>query len=434
MRLITVQQENILQVKDSYQELDTERIVATYPDVFQGLGCMEGVLRLEVDESASPPIMPSRRVPLTLRKLLKEELAHLERANVITREEEPTDWVSCLVVTEKPNGKLRVCIDPQHLNKALQRSHYPLPVIEDILPELADVKVFSKAYLKDGFVQIQLDRESSKLTTFQTSWGRYRYLRMPFGISPAPECFQRKLDQNLEGLKGIYKVADDILITGRGTTKDEAVKNHDANLLKLLERRQERNLKLKREKIQLKCTDVLTPEGIKPDSRKVEAVLKMERPSDLAAVKSLSKFLSKLPELCEPLRRLTHKGVEWSWSTEQEKAFGSVKQAVTSAPILRYFNSSEPFQGQGDASANGIGFVLMQNGQPVSYSSRALTTSERNYSQIEKEVLAQVFGVERHHQYVYGQKVMLWSDHKPLETICKKPLATAPKRLQRLLL
>ena len=112
IRLITVQQENTLQVKDSYQELDTERIVTTYPDVFQDLGCMEGVLRLEVDESVSPPIMPPRRVPLTLRKQLKEELACLERANVITREEEPTDWVSNLVVTKKTNGKLRVCIDP----------------------------------------------------------------------------------------------------------------------------------------------------------------------------------------------------------------------------------------------------------------------------------------------------------------------------------
>ena len=424
-----------------------ERVTATYTDVFQGLGCMEGALHLEVDESASPSIMPPRRVPLALTERLKEELARLEKANVIKKEEEPTDWVSSLVETEKPNGKLRVCIDPQHLNKALKRSHYPLPVIEDILPELADVKVFSKADLKDGFLQIQLDQESSKLTTFQTPWGRYRYLRMPFGISPVPECFQRKLDQNLEGLEGIYKVADDILITGRGTSKEEAVKNHDANLLKLLERCRERNLKLNREKLQLKCTETpfighaLTPEGIKPDPGKVEAVLKMERPTDVAAVRRLvdlvnylSKFLSKLSELCEPLRRLTHKGVEWSWSTEQEKAFVSVKQAVISAPILRYFNSSEHVEGQGDASANGIGFVLMQNGQPVSYSSRALTTTERNYSQIEKELLAQVFGVERIHQYVYGRKVVLWSDHKPLETISKKPLATAPKRLQRLLL
>ena len=227
---------------------------------------MEGALHPEVDESASPSIMP-----LTLNERLKEELARLERAYVIKREEEPTDWVSSLVVTEKPNGKLTVCIDPQHLNKALKRSHYPLPVIEDILPELADVKVFSKAGLKDGFLQIQFDQESSKLTTFQTSWGRYRYLRMPFGISPAPECFQRKLDQTLEGLEGIYKVADDILITGRGTSKEQAVKNHDANLLKLLERCRARNLKLNREKLQLKCTEtpfighVLTPEGIKPD-------------------------------------------------------------------------------------------------------------------------------------------------------------------------
>ena len=102
----------------------------------------------------------------------KEELARLGKGSVIKKEEEPTDWVSNLVVTEKPNGKLIVCIDPQHLNKALKRSHYTLPVIEDILPELADVKVFSKADLKHGFLQIQLDQKSSKLTTFQTPWGR----------------------------------------------------------------------------------------------------------------------------------------------------------------------------------------------------------------------------------------------------------------------
>ena len=154
---------------------------------------------------------------------------------------------------------------------------------------------------------------------FQTPLGQYRYRWMPFGICPAPECFQWKLDQNLEDLEGVYKVADDILITGCGTSKDEAVKNHDANLLKLLERCWKRNLKLNQEKLQLKCTETpfighaLMPEGIKPDFRKVEAVLKMERPSDVATVRRLvglvnylSKFLSKLLEPCGPLRRLTH--------------------------------------------------------------------------------------------------------------------------------
>ena len=218
MGLITVQHENILNlnetvVKTGYHGLTMEEISATYSDLFKGLGCMEGALHLEVDKSVAPAIMLPRRVPLTLKDRLKEELTRLEKENFIVRQEEPTDWVSSLVVTVKLNGKLRVCIDPKHLNKALKRSHYPLPVIEDILPELTDVKVFSKADLKDGFLQIQLDDESSKLRTFQTPWGRYRYLRMPFGISPAPECFQRKLDQNLEGLNGVYKIADDILIT-----------------------------------------------------------------------------------------------------------------------------------------------------------------------------------------------------------------------------
>ena len=184
---------------------------------------------------------------------------------------------------------------------------------------------------------------------------------------------------------------------------------------------------LNRDKQQLKCSEtpfiahVLTPEGVKPDPSKVDAILKMERPNDVAAVRRLvglvnylSKFLSKLSELCEPLRRLTHKDVEWSWSAVQEEAFQSIKHAVTSAPVLRCFNSAEPVEGQGDASSSGIGFVLMQNGQPVSYSSRALTASEKNYSQMEKKLLAHVFGVEHNHHFVHGRRVVLWSHHKPL--------------------
>ena len=196
---------------------------------------MEGNLHLEVDERVTLEIMAPRRVLLSLKDRLKQQLTRLEKENVIIKEEEPTDWVSSLVVTEKPNEKRCVCIDPQHLNRALKRSQYPLPVFEDILPELTDVKVFSKEDLKDGFLQIQLDEESSKLTTFQTPWGRYRYLRMPCGISLAPKYFQGKLDQYLKGLNGVYKIADDTLITGHGSTMKEAVKDHDAPLLKLID-------------------------------------------------------------------------------------------------------------------------------------------------------------------------------------------------------
>lgn len=114
---------------------------------------------------------------------------------------------------------------------------------------------------------------------------------------------------------------------------------------------------------------------------------------------------------------------------EQEEAFLKIKKAVSPSPVLKFFTPTVPTEGEGDASEKGIGFALMQQGQPVTYAIRALTKAEQNYSQIEKELLTQVFGIENNHQYVYGRKVTLWTDHKPLEMIAKKPLAAAPKRL-----
>ena len=233
-----------------------------------------------------------------------------------------------MVAAKKQDGNIRLCIDPHYLNLALKRSHYPLPVIEEILPELSKAKVFSKVDLKEGFLQVELDEESSKLTVFQTRWERYRFHRMSFGITPAPEIFQMKLDQNLEGLKGVFKIADDILITGQGETEREADEDHDRNLKSLLDRCRERNIKLNKKKFTFKCDDVqfighrLTKEGLKPDPAKVKAILSMKKPDDVAAVqrlmgmvKYLSKLLIDLPQICEPIRRLTHKDVLWTKRT-----------------------------------------------------------------------------------------------------------------------
>ena len=228
-----------------------------------------------------------------------------------------------------------------------------------MLPELEDVKVFSKVDLKEGYFQIELDDESSMLTTFHTPWRRWRYLRMPFGIKPASEHFQHKFDQCIEGLSWIYAVADDVLITGKGETFDEAVKNHDENLLVLLQRCQEKNIKLKRH--------ILTPSGLKTDPAKVEAITKMEKPQDIAGiqrfigmVKYLAKFLPRLSDLCEPLRSLTHKGEPRAWIETHEKSFTEIKQAICNAPVLKYFDQRTPLESHGDASSKGFGFVLIQ--------------------------------------------------------------------------
>ena len=227
---------------------------------------------------------------------------------------------------------------------------------------------------------------------------------MPFGIKPASEHFQHCFYQPLEGLSGIYAVADDALVTGKGKTRSEATRNHDEIMIALLKRCQECHIKLNADKFKVKCNEVtfighlLTPDGIRPDPAKIKAILEMEKPTDVSGVqrligmvKYLGKFLSSLSDICEPLRRLTHKDTIWHWKNEHNRAFQDIRNAVTKAPVLKFFDPNMPLEGQGDASSKGLGFVLLQDGRPITYSSRALTTAEQNYSQIEKELLSQVF-------------------------------------------
>ena len=191
MKLLVVQTQNILSIREDTLSCDAQKpkftrdsVMSEYSDVFgEEVGRMEGKVHLETDPNVAPTVMPPRRVPVALKEKLKNELDRLTQRKVISPIQEPTDWVSSMIAAKKPDGNIRLCIDPHYLNLALKRSHYPLPVIEEILPELSKAKVFSKVDLKEGFLQVELDEETSKLTVFQTLWGRYRFHRMPFGIT-----------------------------------------------------------------------------------------------------------------------------------------------------------------------------------------------------------------------------------------------------------
>ncbi len=136
----------------------------------------------------------------------------------------------------------------------------------------------------------------------------------------------------------------------------------------------------------------------------------------------------------EPIRRLTKQDVEFEWSEEQNKAMDEIKRLVTTAPVLTYCKPKKELVIRCDASSKGLGAVLLQEEKPLSYASRALSTTECEYAQIEKECLAIVFFLERFHQYTFGRKTIIHSDHKPLEMIVRKPLHKAPKRLQGMML
>ena len=272
MGLITVHLLNKVDVVSAAEE--PQDIFKEYKDVFEGLSCLPGEYHLEVDPSISPVKHTVRRVAIPLKSELKKHIEELEKMQVLKKVIEPTDWISSQVVVRKGN-KLRLCIDPRDLNKALKRSHYPMPTIEEVFPELSKAKMFSVADAKNGFWQIKLDEPSSYLTTFWTPFGRYRWLRMPFGLATAPEEYQRRQHEVLEELHGIHVIADDILITGRGETEEEALKDHDHNLVALLKRAREVNLKLNPKKLKLRLSEVpyigqlLTSSGVKPDPDKV---------------------------------------------------------------------------------------------------------------------------------------------------------------------
>ena len=185
----------------------------------------------------------------------------------------------------------------------------------------------------------------------------------------------------------------------------------------------------------------ITDKGILPDEKKVEAIKNMKTPQDVTAVKRfcgltqyMARFLPSLSETIEPIRALTRKGVDFEWSEQCEQAFCKIKKQISEAPVLRYYDPDKELVLQTDSSQSGLGAVLLQEGQPIEYASRSLTTSERNWAQIEKESLSLLFGLERFNQYTYGRKIVIQNDHRPLQNILAKPLSQAPKRLQDIIM
>ena len=189
-------------------------------------------VKLKIDKNASPRALLARKIPIAIKDEVKAELDNLERRGIIVSVTELTEWVNQMSVVRKGNGKIRICIDPQPLNKTLIRERYKLPTFEDILPELSQANVFTKQDVKEAFWHVRLDHESSLLTTMITPYGRYRWMKLPFGLSVSSEIFQRRLHESLKGLEGIFTIADYILVivVGCGNTHEEAKTDNENKL------------------------------------------------------------------------------------------------------------------------------------------------------------------------------------------------------------
>ena len=366
---------------------------------------------------------------------IKDELDKMVKNDIIAKiqEGEPTAWVNSLVYRRKSNGRLRLCLDPKDLNEAIKREHHVTPTLEEILPKLNGAKVFSIVNAKCGYWNIILDEESSYLTTFNSSYGRYRFKRMPFGLKMSQDIFQTRIDQTFEGCHAVIGIADDIVVYG------DSEASHDTNMHGMISRCKETGLKLNRDKCFIKQDQIkfygiiCTKDDIQPDPSKVSALKQMAPPANKREVQTfrgmenyMSPFIPNLSTLTAPLRELITDKTPFCWNATYQQALDKIKESISNKVTLTYFDSSKPIVLQVDASLQGLGAALLQDDKPVTFASKALTNTERRYTNIEREMLAVVYGCERFHTYLFGRNFTVHSDHKPLESIHLKHLTAAP--------
>jgi hypothetical protein len=399
-----------------------------------------------VKPDANPKFFKPRPVPFAIREAVGAQLNKLEEDGVLEKVTH-SSWAAPVVVVPKKDGHYRLCGDYKvTINKALDVDQYPLPKPEEIFTTLAGGQKFSKLDLSQAYQQLPLSDDAKKYTTINTHQGLYQYTRLPFGIASAPAIFQKTMDAILQGIPHVACYIDDIIVTG----KDD--RDHLTHLHQVCQRLEENGLKLKKAKCELLQSSVeylgyrLDAQGIHPLSSKIEAIMHAPQPVNSQQLKSFlglltyyGKFIPKLSMLVHPLYQLLHADTPWVWSPACEEAFAAAKNAITSADVLVHYNPQLPLTLAADASAYGLGAVISHTlpdgtDHPIAFASRTLSRSEQNYAQIEKEALSLVFGIKKFHQYLYGRKFTLATDHQPLTTILgpKKgipPLAAA--RLQR---
>ena len=387
-------------------------------------------------EGAVPTVQPPKRVPFTLQPKLKQKLERLEALGVIEKTTKPTEWVNSIVLVKKGDGSRRICLDPVDLNRWIKRPHHPVPLFEDIAAKCEGARKFFKVDARSGYWSMVLDDESSELTTFNTVFGRYCWKRYPFGLVSAQDEYEKKMEEAFEGID-IGLIIDDI--TGMGATDEE----HDIS--RGPSKSQRKGVKFNRDKCIFDATSIpyfehiLTEEGVKPDPNKTRAIRDMPAPKSkeelhtlLGMYNYLSQYIPNLSTSNQPLRDLM-KAKVWKWDGIHEAVRKTIQDSICKS--LAYFSQHAKLtEVVTDASQHGVGAQLVTDGATVAFASRWLSETERRYSQMEKELLVITFACKHFHQYLFGRKVYVTTDHKPLEAILGKAINRAPPRLQRMML
>lgn len=416
------------------ERLTIQKVLAQYNDVFhlpQDKLSVTGLFQqtISVPEGSNPTYIKPYRLPHSQKVEINKQVDQMVKDGVV--EEASSAWNSPLLLVPKKedqngNKKWRLVIDYRQVNKVIEDDKFPLPNITEILDSLSGAVYFSHLDLSQGYYQLELEKNSRKITAFTTPAGQFQMTRLPMGLKISPSAFSRMMTVAMSGLNftNCFIYLDDLIVFGRNLGE------HSYNLKLVLNKLREVNLKLNVGKCQfLKRSLVylghtISEKGIEPDKSKVEVIHNFPTPVNQDEVKRFvamanyyRRHIRNFALIARPLNLLTRKGVEFKWSSKCQDSFNSLKMSLASAEVLDFpdFSDKNEFVLHTDASGTAVGSLLSNsNKRPVAFASRGLSKGELNYSTIEKELLAIVWAVKHFRPYLFGRKFTIVTDHRPL--------------------
>ena len=449
-RLASIEHPDALNALESGLSVLHEKYKSVFSDTIDAAPLAGGPMTIYLDDTVQLPptrITTARQVPLAFKEASDRCIDELLASGVITTVEVPSKFVSPGFFVAKANGiDVRLVTDYTGLNQFVKRPIHTFPSADEILRAVPASSVFFVSYdAVQGYHQIALDEPSSYLTTFLVPAGRFRYLRACMGLSASSDEWCRRSDEAIQGIPNVLKLVDDIL-----------VHNHSVNSIlnsveSLLIACVKSNLKLSRKKVKygdnVKFAGfIVTRDGLKPDPARLVSLRQFPTPKNQTDVRSLiglanqlGKFVPDLAHLLQPFRDLTKGRAMFQWSASHAAAFETLKQSLTSPPVIRFFDKTLQTLLLTDASRlHGLGAALMQQDPSgrrylIECFSRCLNSAETNYATIELELLGILWGITKARFYLVGRKFTVVTDHKPLVGLQHKPLGDITNnRLRRI--
>lgn len=417
--------------KEEIQEIKS--ICSKYEDIFHLDGdtltyTNISTAQINLKPDAKPIYCKPYRLPHSQKKNIQEDVDKMLKDDII--EPSVSAWNSPILVVPKKKDpvtglqKFRMVIDYRRLNTQVADDKFPLPNITDIFDMVGGATYFSCIDLSQGYYQMELDQEGRPYTAFSTETGHYQMKRLPMGLKISPSIFSRMMSIAMSGLVSTrcFVYLDDLIIFGRD------LQQHNRNLIEVFERMRQVNLKIHPGKCSflrkevLYLGHILSDKGILPDPSKSDVMKNYPIPSNADEVRRFvafanyyRKFIPNFSSITVPLNRLLKKDVKFEFNKDCETAFTTIKEILTSPKILQFPNFEKDFILRTDASGFAIGAVLSNNDdRPIAYASKTLNKAEKNYSTIEKELLAIVWAVKHYRPYLFGRHFKILTDHRPL--------------------